>query len=72
MSEKIRTYKNCKLRLGVYRLWWKSGGWSFASVGQDREGRYWFAPSNWVSGVPCLDWSNIRKTTLLGDNFKKR
>jgi len=47
-----------KLKLGLYKLFWKSGGWSLASVGQDKSGALWFAPCNWVN-VPCFNWRNV-------------
>jgi hypothetical protein len=34
--------------LGCYRVWWKSGGSSVATIYQDSEGKPWIAPSNWV------------------------
>lgn len=37
---------NCKL--GVYRIWWKSGGSSVASIGNDYNGNRWMAPANWT------------------------
>lgn len=35
---------------GLYRVYWKSGGTSLASVGSDRNGDRWIAPTNWISG----------------------
>jgi hypothetical protein len=43
---------------GLYRLFWKSGGTSVASVGCDYSGRNWFAPTNWI-GVPSFYWSLV-------------
>lgn len=45
--------------LGLYRLTWKKGGSSLASVGQDGHGRRWFSASNWIGGMPCFDWSVV-------------
>ncbi len=45
--------------LGLFELRWKSGGISNAAVGNDRAGRRWYAPSNWIGGVPCFDWSEV-------------
>ena len=58
-------------RLGVYRLFWKTddgadGGYSVASVGCDRAGRKWYAPSNWVT-VPWFDWSRVDRVELIAD-----
>lgn len=55
---------NDTLPAGVYRLFWKDGGSSVASVGCDREGWQWLAPANWVS-VPCFDWGMIERVELL-------
>lgn len=52
------------LEPGVYRLWWVNGGSSVGAVGLDREGRYWFHPSNWVSG-PCTEWGLVKALTFL-------
>jgi hypothetical protein len=38
-----------QLSLGVYRIHWKNGGTSVASVGQLHNGSRWIAPSNWTS-----------------------
>ena len=49
-----------KLPLGLYRLFWKSGGWSLSSVGQDQHGNKWIAPVNWSNGAGTTDyWKNI-------------
>jgi hypothetical protein len=39
-----------QLPLGVYRIHWKGGGTSVASVGQLHNGTRWIAPANWTSG----------------------
>ena len=36
------------LKLGVYRVYWKSGGSSLAAIGQDYAGNRWIAPTNWT------------------------
>ena len=35
--------------LGLYRVYWKSGGCSLAAVGATPEGSRWLAPVNWVA-----------------------
>lgn len=40
------------LRLGLYKIFWKSGGHSVAAVGNSRSGVRWIAPCNWV--MPSL------------------
>jgi len=49
-----------KLGHGIYLLKWKSGGDSLASVGSDYTGRRWFAPTNWIAGIPCFDWWMVK------------
>src|SRR5437879_3783429 len=39
-------------QLGVYRLFWKSGGSSVATIGNLDNGTRWFAASNWTSEFP--------------------
>lgn len=54
-----------KLKLGLYKIYWKSGGHSLASVGQLHDGAKWMAPCNWSSqakdGVVTTDWSGVEK-----------
>jgi hypothetical protein len=47
------------IRHGLYELYWKGGGVSLAAVGSDAAGRRWYAPTNWISGVPCFDWRRV-------------
>ena len=49
---------------GIYRLYWKQGGSSVASVGSLADGTRWFAPSNWIN-VPSTDWSNVSYVELI-------
>lgn len=48
---------------GVYRIYWRSGGFSVASIGRTRSGDVWIAPANWVSGpvfiLEILDWIEV-------------
>lgn len=55
-------YQN--LEHGIYRIFWKDGGHSLASVGSDSHGKRWFAPTNWVT-VPWSDWSAVERVELL-------
>jgi len=48
---------------GIYRIHWKSGGWSLASVGSTASGERWFAPTNWIAGIPCTDWKDVDHVT---------
>lgn len=35
--------------LGLYKVFWKSGGCSFCAIGQGNDGTRWIAPTNWSS-----------------------
>ena len=58
---------------GLYRIYWKSGGISLASVGFAYDGSNWFAPCNWTSSkdnidfplVATTDWSGVEKAELI-------
>ena len=54
------------LRCGVHILYWKSGGFSLAMVGQPRGGgkwTHWFAPVNWrgPDGAASTDWKRVKR-----------
>jgi hypothetical protein len=60
------------LRHGVYRVFWKSGGSSLASVGSTYDGTRWMAPTNWTSAdkprpkVAVTDyWRHVKSMMLL-------
>ena len=38
-----------ELTIGVYKIKWKGGGSSLASIGCDAKGRWWMAPCNWIN-----------------------
>lgn len=54
---------------GLYVLYWREGGWSYASVGALHSGARWYAPCNWSSklkaGVTATDWLPVQSATLL-------
>jgi len=54
-----------KLMLGLYRLHWKSGGASWACVGQLYNGDKWFACSNWtashITGIASTQWEMVER-----------
>lgn len=62
------------LKHGVYRIFWKSGGISLASVGSTHDGTRWFAPCNWVSEekkfpkVTSTDWGEVERVELIEEN----
>ena len=39
-----------KCKLGIYEIFWKSGGSSLAAIGMTYSGKRWFAPTNWTNG----------------------
>lgn len=41
--------KVTKLKHGIYRVFWKSGGSSVASVGSTGSGKRWLAATNWIA-----------------------
>ena len=49
---------------GIYRIYWKDGGSSLASVGSLSNGDRWFAPTNWIT-VPCVDWRSVKRAERL-------
>jgi hypothetical protein len=55
-----------KLRLGLYRIYWKSGGTSVAAVGMVENGNRWLAPTNWTH--PTEDkktWASVSRVVLI-------
>lgn len=36
---------------GLFKVYWKSGGYSLASIGSLPSGERWIAPTNWVNGA---------------------
>lgn len=59
----------CELKPGIYKLNWKSGGYSLAAVGQLHDGRMWFAPVNWTGESACDiaegSWRSVRSAERL-------
>jgi hypothetical protein len=48
--------------LGLYRVFWKSGGDSLAAIGMNSDGSRWLAPTNWVSpGQLEKHWDDIER-----------
>ena len=58
-----------ELKHGLYRIHWKSGGSSLASVGSMPDGARWMAPTNWVSGSSASRdvWRAVESVDLLAD-----
>lgn len=59
------------LPLGLYRMFWKDGGSSLASIGQTYNGTRWFAPSNWTTQsnkhplVASTNWRMVERVDLI-------
>ena len=59
-----------KLAHGVYRVFWRDGSSSVASVGSTYDGTRWVAPSNWTSRADAMviwttDWRKIKSVELI-------
>lgn len=59
---------------GVYRIFWKTGGQSVASVGSLSDGRRWLAPANWTSdidsGISTSEyWDEVRSVKLIATQY---
>jgi hypothetical protein len=60
MNKELTTVKeiiNCPL--GLYRIYWQSGGSSLAAVGNLHCGTRWIAPVNWTCKKGSNPTSNI-------------
>ncbi|MHA2279531.1 MAG: hypothetical protein ACXAC5_01380 [Promethearchaeota archaeon] len=51
------------VKAGLYRVFWRSGGSSLASVGITADGGRWLAPINWVA--PTVDQSHWAEVVRL-------
>lgn len=53
------------LTIGLYRIYWRDGSTSLASVGMLHDGLHWFAPINWTAkdttGIACTNWSYVHR-----------
>ena len=57
-----------KLKTGIYRLYWKSGGSSLASVGCMSNGDKWLCPVNWTNDSCTPDikyWNGVKRAVLI-------
>ena len=65
INKKMTKEQVKELKSGIYRIYWKSGGTSLASVGVTRNGGRWIAPINWVLPTDDQDyWEHVLKVTL--------
>lgn len=57
------------LPLGLYRVYWRSGGSSLAAIGMSASGGRWLAPCNWLEPVKEFNanrhWASISHVTML-------
>lgn len=53
------------LPVGLYEVYWVSGGSSEAAIGMNSDGSHWIAPTNWVSPAAKVDWSAVDKVVRL-------
>jgi hypothetical protein len=65
IEDLLRRFEPADLRHGLYRIHWKSGGASLASVGLLEDGRRWFAPINWSGpkpeGIASCCWHKVER-----------
>lgn len=47
----MKLHKILNLPNGIYSIYWKSGGCSYAAIGMNRDGSRWIAPYNWTSSA---------------------
>lgn len=67
-----------ELHNGIYRLHWKSGGFSLAAVGRLHDGTTWYAPTNWTAadqtGIACTDWrkvDHVERIAIFGKSLQE-
>jgi hypothetical protein len=51
---------------GLYRIHWRDGGNSLASIGVTESGGRWLAPTNWVAPAE-FDWADVLKMDRLNE-----
>lgn len=60
-----------RLPQGLYKIYWKEGGSSLASVGSLNDGTRWYAPCNWTGEnefVACTDWDEVERVELINSS----
>ena len=58
----MRTREVNKLKHGLYKIYWCSGGFSICAMGGDRNGDRWIASTNWTSG--SIPFDKIKRDIL--------
>ena len=62
--KEVVNFDPSNLDYGIYKIFWKSGGCSLASVGGTYNGTRWLAPTNWTCGEgkpfeATTDWGGV-------------
>jgi hypothetical protein len=53
---------------GLYRVFWKDGGYSMAAIGVTAKGGRWLAPINWVNpDSSAKSWSGVDRLELVDE-----
>lgn len=65
--------KKKDIPIGLLKVFWRSGGYDLAAVGQGPAGKKWIAPVNWSGSTPLADVSYLieKVEVVCGDGDKK-
>jgi len=66
----MKANQTAKIKPGLYRLYWREGGHSLASIGVDASGKLWVAPVNWLSPIQNPDakfWRSVDRVESVSD-----
>lgn len=59
--ERVQAVSGIRIVQGIYTVYWKDGGLSTAAVGCDQAGRFWLAPTNWLSVGMTDAWKLVER-----------
>ena len=61
-----------RIKLGIYRVHWSSGGSSLASIFMDEGGTRWIAPTNWIQPgkLATVGWGAVERLEPLSGAFE--
>jgi len=51
----MRTREVSKLKCGLYKIYWRSGGFSISAMGGYSNGDRWITSTNWINGSVPFD-----------------
>lgn len=61
-----------KLPNGLYKIYWKEGGYSLGAMGRTYNGMCWIAPCNWISSdnynpqiATTQSWVKVERMELI-------